>query len=317
MPVAVPVRRRLFSIVAWATLAFNLAVIAGGTIVRATGSGDGCGETWPKCGDQFIPANATVETLIEFSHRASSFLGGVGIAGLFFMALWAFSKGSIVRKAATTAAVLLVIEALLGASLVLFSWVDADISVGRMIAVPLHLTNTFFLLAALALTAWWGSGNPEPAMHRSRDAAKWLLLGAVTLLIVGSTGALNAIADAVFPADSVASGISDEFGPTAPALLRLRIVHPVIAVAGGMFVAWIATKFALSKSSTTRRLAAAVMLVVLSQVFIGIANIFLLTPLGVQVIHLMVADALWILFVLLGAMVLSEDVTADDPVLAR
>ncbi len=317
MPVAVPVRRRLFSIVAWATLAFNLAVIAGGTIVRATGSGAGCGETWPKCGDQFIPPNATVETLIEFSHRASSFLAGVGIAGLFFLALWAFSKGSIVRKAATAAAVLLIIEALLGASLVLFSWVDADISVGRMIAVPLHLTNTFFLLASLALTAWWGSGNPEPAMHRSRDSAKWLLLGVVTLLIVGSTGALNAIADAVFPADSVVSGISAEFGPTAPALLRLRIIHPIVAVAGGMFVAWIATKFAMSKSSATRRVAAAVMLVVLSQVFIGIGNVFLLTPLGVQVIHLMVADALWILFVLLSAMVLSEGVTADDPVLAR
>ena len=317
MPVAVPARRRIFSIVAWATLVFNLAVIAGGTVVRATGSGDGCGETWPKCGDQFIPPNATVETLIEFSHRASSFLAGLGVALVFFLSLWAFSKGSLVRRAATAAAALLIVEALLGASLVLFSWVDADISVGRMIVVPLHLTNTFLLLGALTLTAWWGSGNPEPASPRSKEATRWLLVGVATLLVVGSTGALNAIADAVFPSDSVAAGISAEFGPTAPALLRLRIVHPVVAVAGGMFVAWIATKFAGSASLMTRRFAGAVILVVLSQVFIGIGNVFLLTPLGVQVIHLMVADALWIFFVLLGASALSEGVPANNPALTR
>jgi heme A synthase len=314
MPEASRRRRRIFSIVAWSALVFNLAVVAGGTIVRATGSGDGCGQTWPKCGDQFIPPNATVETLIEFSHRASSFAAGIGIAALFVLSFWAFSKGSIVRKAAMASLILLVIEALLGASLVLFSWVDADISVGRMIAVPLHLTNTFFLLGALALTAWWSSGNPEPANERSRDSMRWLLIGAVTLLVVGGTGALNAIADAVFPSESVVAGISAEFGPTAPALLRLRIVHPVLAVSGGMFVGWVATRFSLSKSATTRRLAGAVVLIVLSQVFIGLGNVFLLTPIGMQVLHLMVADALWILFVLLGASALSERVPARDEV---
>jgi len=315
MPARTTDRQRLFAVVAWATLAFNLAVVAGGTVVRATGSGDGCGETWPKCGDQFIPPNATVETLIEYSHRVSSGLAGLGIAMLFFLSLWAFSKGSVVRKAAAASAILLVIEALLGAALVIFGWVDADISFGRMIVVPLHLTNTFLLLGALALTAWWGTGNPEPASQGSMKATRWLLIGGATLLVIGSTGALNAIADAVFPADSLLSGIAAEFGPTAPTLLRLRIVHPVVAVSGGMFVGWIATKFATSQSHTTRRLAGAVLIVVLSQLFIGIGNVFLLTPLAMQVIHLMVADVLWILFVLLGASALSERVTADRSVL--
>ena len=83
MPDVAPRRRRIFSIVAWSTLAFNLAVVAGGTVVRATGSGDGCGQTWPKCGDQFVPPNATIETLIEYTHRVSSVLAGVGVAALF------------------------------------------------------------------------------------------------------------------------------------------------------------------------------------------------------------------------------------------
>jgi heme A synthase len=307
MTIPVPQRQRMFRWVAWATLGFNLAVIAGGTIVRATGSGDGCGETWPKCGDQFVPPNATVETLIEFSHRASSFLAGVGIAALFLLALWAFEKGHIVRKTATASGVLIVTEALLGAALVLFGWVDDDISVGRMVAVASHLTNTFLLLAALTLTAWWGSGRPGPKQSIPRSTFRWLGLAGGVLLVLAATGALNAIGDAVFPADSVVSGISAEFGPTAPLLLRLRVIHPAVAVVGGIFVAWIVTRHSLTGTPRTQRLSAAFSVVVLTQMFIGIANIFLLTPLAVQVTHLFVADILWIVFILFVASAISAD----------
>jgi len=317
MTVPIPKRRRIFAWVAWATLAFNLAVIGGGTIVRATGSGDGCGETWPKCGDQFIPPNATVETLIEFSHRASSFFAGLGVAALFLVALWAFERGHIVRRAATVAAVLLIIEALLGAALVLFSWVDDDISVGRMIAVSLHLTNTFLLLAALTLTAWWGSGKPPPSRPLPKGTTRWLMIGALSLLVLGATGALNAIADAVFPADSLIDGIADEFGPTAPALLRLRIIHPILAVLGGIFVAWIAVKQSATASRSAQRLSAVFTVIVLSQLFIGVANILLLTPLAVQVLHLFVADMLWIVYVVFSAATVAVDELAHDPVGAR
>ena len=301
-----PSRRRLFSVVAWSTLAFNVLVILGGTIVRATGSGDGCGESWPKCGDQFIPPNPTVETLIEFSHRASSFLAGIGVAAVFFLALWVFPKRHIVRKAATWSGIFLVIEALLGAALVLYGWVDDDVSLGRSIVVPLHLTNTFLLLGALTLTAWWGSGNARPQRSISSASGRWVVIGAVVLIVIGATGALNALADTVFPADSVAGDLADKFGPTAPILSRLRIIHPLVSVLGGMVVAWIATGQSRRASERTRRMASTVTFVVLSQMFIGIANIFFLTPLALQVLHLVVADILWIAYVIFGASLLGD-----------
>jgi heme A synthase len=301
----------VFPYVAWATLAFNVVVILWGTVVRATGSGAGCGASWPKCGQQFIPPNPTVETLIEFSHRASSFLAGLGVAALFLLAFWAWPKRSLVRRAATISGVFLVIEALLGASLVLFGWVDDDVSVARMIVVPLHLTNTFMLLGSLAVTAWWGSGFAEPTTEGKDRSIRWLWIGAIILLIVGASGALNALADTIFPSDSVAQGIADEFGPTAPFLLRLRILHPVVAIAGGLLVGWIAADTARRGSQTTKRLASIVSIVVLSQFFVGIANIFFLTPLAIQVIHLMVADVLWLSFVLFSVSWLG------DPVLRR
>ena len=302
--------RRLFPYVAWATLVFNLLVILWGTVVRATGSGDGCGESWPKCGQQFIPPNPTVETLIEFSHRASSFLAGLGVAAVFFLALWAWPKRDIVRRAATASGVLIVIEALLGASLVLFGWVDDDISGARMVVVPLHLVNTFLLLGSLGVTAWWGSGFQRPRTEGKEKSIRWLWIGAIVLLILGATGALNALADTIFPANSVAEGIADEFGPTAPLLLRLRIIHPVVAIAGGILVGWIAADVARRGSRTTKRLASAVSIAVLLQFFVGIANIFFLTPLSIQVTHLMVADLLWLSFVFFGVSWLGDPVTA-------
>ncbi len=282
--------------------------------MRATGSGAGCGDSWPKCGQQFVPANPTIETLIEFAHRSSSFLAGLGVAALFFLSLWAWPKRHLVRKAATASAVLIIVEALLGASLVIFGWVKDDISVGRMIVVPLHLANTFALLGALGVTAWWGSGFALPNMKGKKESIRWLLLGLLTLVVVGASGTLNALADAVFPANSLSDGIADEFGPTAPMLLRLRIIHPFVAIAGGLFVAWIAAKIGRGGSQQTQRLAAAVSVIVLSQFFIGIANIFFLTPLSIQVIHLFVADVLWLSFVFFSLSWIGHplSVTSDD-----
>ena len=301
-----PTRFRVFAVAAWSTLVFNVLVILGGTIVRATGSGDGCGDTWPKCGDQFVPSNATVETLIEFSHRASSFLAGLGIALVVILALWFFDKGAITRRAAVVSGVLLLIEALLGAALVLFGWVDADISAGRFVVVPLHLINTFLLLGALTATAWWGSGFPAPSGQATGSTKRWLIVGGLVVVVLGATGALNALADTVFPSETIVGNLSEKFGPTAPLLSKLRIVHPVVAIAGGLLVGWIATSTSRLASDRSRRLSAVVVLIIFSQFFIGIANIYLLTPLSMQVTHLMVADVLWIVYVMLWASLLGE-----------
>ncbi|MCL1594411.1 MAG: COX15/CtaA family protein [Actinomycetia bacterium] len=310
MPELTQRRRRVFAFAAWATLAFNILVILGGTIVRATGSGDGCGDTWPKCGDQFIPPNATVETLIEFSHRVSSFLAGVGVASLVVLALWFFAKGHLVRKAAIVSGVVLVIEALLGAALVVFGWVDADVSVGRLIVVPLHLTNTFLLLGSLAVTAWWGSGNPLPTHWPDRSTMRWLVGGALVIVVLGATGALNALADTIFPSDTVTGNLTEKFGPTAPLLSNLRIIHPILGIVGGLLVGWIASSRSRFGSPMTRRMASTVTILVLSQFFIGVANIFLLTPLSLQVLHLMVADLLWVAYIILAVSLIGDGVTS-------
>jgi heme A synthase len=167
------------------------------------------------------------------------------------------------------------------------------------------------LLGSLTLTAWWGSGFSKPHKGLRSADGRWLVAGVAIIAIIGATGALNAVADTVFPADSITGDLADKFGPTAPMLSRLRIVHPIVSVIGGMVVAWIATSRSRGGSPMTQRAATAVTMVVLSQMFIGIANIFFLTPLSLQLIHLMVADALWIAFVVFGASFLGDPVATD------
>src|SRR5665213_3823423 len=54
---------------AWFAVFYNVAVILWGALVRATGSGAGCGNHWPLCNGQVIPVSPGLHTVIEFTHR--------------------------------------------------------------------------------------------------------------------------------------------------------------------------------------------------------------------------------------------------------
>src|ERR671937_2450642 len=152
---------RPFRRFAWGVLIYNVAVIAWGALVRATGSGAGCGQHWPMCNGQVVPISPAMETAIEFTHRATSGIALVLVAALVVCARRAFPRGHAARRAAGFSALFIVTEALLGAGLVLFGWVAKDASAGRGFAMALHLANTFLLLASLALTAGFSRSGDD------------------------------------------------------------------------------------------------------------------------------------------------------------
>ena len=57
---------------ATAGLVTSILSILAGAIVRATGSGDGCGASWPTCNGRVVPSLDTTSEIIEFSHRSIS-----------------------------------------------------------------------------------------------------------------------------------------------------------------------------------------------------------------------------------------------------
>jgi heme A synthase len=222
-------------------------------------------------------------------------------------ALRAYPKAHPVRLGAWLSMVFILTEALVGAGLVLFKWVAQDASTGRAISMAVHLVNTFLLLASLALTAWWASGG-KALQLKGKGVALWgLILALLGVLILGVSGALNALGDTLFPAASLAEGIQQDFSPTAHFLIRLRLLHPTFAIMVGVYVILFSSLVSSgSPDVTTRRLSRGLILLVLLQLGAGLLNVALLAPVWMQITHLFLADAVWIILVFLAASILSQ-----------
>ncbi|HYA17585.1 MAG TPA: COX15/CtaA family protein, partial [Bryobacteraceae bacterium] len=222
-------------------------------------------------------------TIIEFAHRSLTGIDTFLIVALLVWAFRAFPKGHGARPAATLSAIFLVTEALIGAALVKFGLVVNDASVARGVVLCIHLTNTLTLLACLTLTMRWASGRP--AMRVS--AKSWAILGAVLLLEM--TGALAALADTLYPVHSLAAGFAQDLDPAANFSVRLRAIHPFLAVAVGIWLVW----YAKSRLKDAPNLAMLVMTAAVIQLFAGAGNMLLLVPVWTQMVHLLLAYAVW------------------------
>src|SRR4029078_7181927 len=148
---------RTFGHFAWGLLFFNFLVIGVGTVVRATGSGDGCGSHWPLCKGEIIPVATQVKTIIELTHRLVSGLDGLLVLALVTGGFVLFPKGHPARRAVVVSLALTGVEALLGAYLVEKGLVAGNTSAARAVWMSIHLCTTFLLLASLALSAWFSS----------------------------------------------------------------------------------------------------------------------------------------------------------------
>lgn len=290
----------------WGVLAWNLLVILWGAYVRATGSGAGCGQHWPLCDGQVIPQARDTEMTIEFTHRL---LSGGAILLIAAMLFWGFritTKEHPVRKGLTASGVLIVVEALLGAGLVLFKLVEENSSVARAIAVALHLANTFLLVGSLALTAYWASGGK--AVQIKRQGAKvWLLgFGLLGMLLIGMSGAVTALGDTLFPVSSLAEGLAADQDPNAHFLIRLRVYHPVIAVMVAVYSLYLVRTLFTQNQGLARKLLAALVIIGILQLSAGLINLLLLAPIYMQMIHLLTADLVWITYVLTTAALLAK-----------
>jgi heme A synthase len=303
--------RNRLSRFAWALLGYEVLVVAWGAYVRATGSGAGCGRHWPTCNGDILPRAARVETLIELSHRLSSGGALIGTVVLLVWALRVYPRGHRVRSGAGVTMLLMVAEALIGAGLVLFELVAHDASMKRALSISLHLINTFLLLASTATTAWWASGGRPLRLRDPRGAASavtivfGILLAA--MLVVGASGAVTALGDTLFPTPSLAAGIAQDFAPGSHLFVRLRAIHPMLAMttAGAIVVAMGLVR-SLRPARAVRILSRVAASLAVAQVAAGIADVLARAPVAMQLVHLALADLVWISLVLTGAAALAE-----------
>jgi cytochrome c oxidase assembly protein subunit 15 len=296
------VSSRAFRVFSWSTLVLTLAVVLWGAFVRATGSGAGCGDHWPVCNGEVVPRAPSVQTLIEYTHRLTSGLVMVMALVLCVWGLRAHAKGHPVRKAAVFSLVFMLTEAAVGAGLVLFKMVAGNESLARAWWMAAHLINTFLLVGAIALTAWWAGGR-ERLTWRRQGLTGWLVAGSlVGLLVLGVSGAIAALGDTLFPATSLAHGLSQDVSPTSHLFLRLRVLHPVLAALVGALVVFSAGMVAkLRPSPAVKRAALQLGVLYALQLLAGMVNVVLLAPVWMQLVHLLLADVVWIVLIRLSA----------------
>jgi heme A synthase len=281
-----------FSRCADALVVYLLLVIAFGAWVRVTGSGAGCGDHWPSCHGQLLPRSPSQQTVIEYTHRVSSGLLGLLALALPFWAMRVFPAGHAVRRLSWATLLLIAVEGGIGAGLVLQGLVADDASASRALVVALHLGNTLLLTASAALMALHSRRHvAAPRVGWARQGPlKWALAALLGgLLVVASSGAVTALGDTLFPVS--ASPPDDHF------LVRLRVVHPLIACLVTALAVWIALRVEPVPGLSRR----ARLLGVLSgaQLLLGAVNVALDAPGWMQLVHLLAAQLLWISAVLL------------------
>jgi heme A synthase len=304
-----PIFVRRFARYAWCVLAFNIAVVLWGAFVRATGAGAGCGKHWPLCNGEILPRSPSLNTIIEFTHRATSGIDLALVALLVFWAFRAFPRRHVVRLGATLSAVFLMTEALLGAALVLLEHVAKNQSSARAYSLSAHLLNTLTLLACLTLTAWWAT---RKAPVRVGGRAVWMAACSLGLIMVlGVSGAIAALGDTLFPSRSLAEGWARDFDPAASIFVRLRVLHPMIAALAAAWLVFYAVATA-GRRPDLRPRAWLLLAMAAGQVTAGVANLLLSAPVWMQMVHLLMADALWISLVLLCAGTLEPDGVLAD-----
>ena len=306
--------RKRFAAYAWLVTALTLAVILWGAYVRASRSGDGCGAHWPLCNGAVVPDATHAKTLVEFAHRATSGLAFLLVVGLVAWAFRAFGRGHAVRAGSVASGVFIVTESLIGAGLVLLRLVADNASVARAVYLSVHLVNTFLLAASLALTAWCAS-DVRAARVRLREILRGRAGAAlIASLALGVSGAVAALGATLFPEGAQAGAVQNT-SASAQLLFSLRQykLHPLLALLVGSYLIY----FALSAYRTSghvwvRRCAASVVALVAAQLGAGLLNAALLAPVWLQIVHLLLADLLWLALVLLSASSLTQTESSPE-----
>ena len=272
-----------------AGLLLSIASILAGAFVRATGSGDGCGATWPTCKGKIIPTLSDTSELIEFSHRSVSGVLLV-VTLIIFAKTRKFQKESLVRTVTNYLTFFVIFEALIGAVIVIFEWVGLNSSLPRIIAVPIHLVNTFGLLGSYAIL--YKILQDDLQNIKNMFNKNFLLISSLFLLS-GATGSITALADVLFPSASFVEGFLADFDRTSEVLTRLRILHPIISSTLSIVLYVYATGIRKKYNVSVKPL----QILILIAVFLGVINVLSNIVLPLSILHLAIADFLWISYI--------------------
>jgi heme o synthase len=283
---------QLLGRLAWTGVALALGLIVLGGVVRITGSGMGCGDHWPRCDGKWFPP-LDLPTMIEIGHRWAAALVSLVVLAIAGVAWSRHRAEPHLRRPATLALILLVVQVLLGAvtvKLALPPWV-----------VITHLANAMVLLAVLMVTAL-RTRTEQPGAAPSRHSSHPLVLGAallgfIVILLGANVANLNTgLLCLGFPLCNGA------VMPPSASLALLPWAHRFLAFLFLALMLVLTLTLSARRDRVGRRLAgyaALVLGITLVQIVVGATMVLQLLPPGFRAAHLLVGTLLWAALVVL------------------
>lgn len=287
-------KRSQYKQFAFGLLFYTMIIILWGAWVRISHSGDGCGDTWPLCNGVLIPEELRGKTWVEYGHRLTSGIYGFLAIYFYWAARKLYDKKHPARFWALLTLIFTISEALLGAKLVLFGLVTTNDTPYRAFVIALHLFNSFLLTGSVALTFASSLQKEELQAPTKKDKAYRLL--PLILLVIGITGAWAALSNSLFPSKDLWLGFLADLSVDSHFLIRLRGLHPVMAVLGGGGLAlffWI--KAQTSEVFLISRRSYQMSLTLIAGIIFGFLTLILHAPVWMKMVHLALAHTIWVL----------------------
>ncbi|MDO9062967.1 MAG: COX15/CtaA family protein [Microbacterium sp.] len=262
-----------------AALVVAVLIVAGGAIVRVTGSGLGC-PTWPTCDGTrvFVPVPDSIHLLIEQTNRAVTGLLVLAVGWVIVAARLQRPRNRAVTRLAWSQFWMVVANAIAGGVSVLLGlnpWV-----------VALHYLLAIGLIATATLTYHRvrSGGADEVPDHRSARLS-WVLMAATSVLIVAGT---------LVTGSGPHSGDSEHVPRMGFDWAAVTWVHAVLGtlVLVLAVVAWHSAR--ASGARILARRAGVLTLVVVLQALVGAAQAGLGLPEWMVAVHTVGAALVWI-----------------------
>jgi cytochrome c oxidase assembly protein subunit 15 len=284
---------RSLYIISWAIVAYTVLIILWGAWVRLSGSGDGCGDHWPLCNGEVLPTERLTKTWIEYSHRISTAVYGLIVLLQIWCTRQLFGPKHPARFWAVATLLFTITEALIGRQLVKSGLVNESTDISRLLVMPLHLINTSLLLFSGVMTAESIKHGDIERRTMSSDEKKRGSFYLIGLSVVLITGAIAALGSHLMPSESLLHGLTHDLAPDSHPAVRLRILHPLLALAIPvtllLFVQIsVGPRTGTSQALWYRRFTATTGIAVA----IGLATLSLLAPVWLKLTHLFMTNIL-------------------------
>ncbi|HEX7734858.1 MAG TPA: heme A synthase [Ktedonobacteraceae bacterium] len=228
---------RLLKILSIITVIGAYVMIVLGVLVSTTGSGQGCGNSWPFCHGEIIPGTLSIKGLTEYSHRFASSIDGFLVLALSIWSWWTYRKDRLITLYAALGLGFVVLQGALGAVTVVY---EGTLVLPWLLSVHFGLSLLAFAYVLLLTTRLFELGRGGRESTTSARPARWLQISfwgltVYTYLVVYS-GALVEHTGAVIGCGHDLPGCGSTYFPNLGTLAGIQVLH---RYAAGLL--WLAT----------------------------------------------------------------------------